>query len=328
MNTPSSLEQVRERIARAEIEEAIDMLKVFFDGTPKLKKLLLQSANYHQTMNLIMEGTIEEDKARVSINQITKSLIALMDEVDEKKEDPQFQEEIAKSISITNSKNVVVGSQFTVEGNIHVGDQVTQTESKTSRYIRIFLFVLVPVLALGGAYWWSISQPFDLKVLIENQTPNPYLTDSTGTLILTYGGKLEVKNNIRHEAIFEEIPAKYRSEKLRLQYKARGFVEVDTVFPFTESILIPIYRNDELAVLAGYVSDFVDATDFLSDVIVCIDGCCCDTTDQTGRFHIDIPFDKQKPKQRIKIIKEGYQSRDYTETINKGDPIQTYLKKK
>ncbi|MEO0641767.1 MAG: hypothetical protein AAFY70_18690, partial [Bacteroidota bacterium] len=266
--------------------------------------------------------------ARVSINQVTKSLIALMDEIDEKKEDPRFKEEIEQAIAVTNSKNVVVGAQFNAGGNIHVGDRVTHTESKTSKYIRIFAMVLVPLLVIGGAYFWMTSQPFDLKVLIENQTPNLHLIDSTGTLILTYSGKPEVKNNIRHEAIFEEIPAKYRSGDLRLQYKARGFVEVDTVFPSTESILIPIYRNDELAVLAGYVSDFVHATDFLPDVIVCIDGCCCDTTDQTGRFHIDIPFDKQKPKQRIKIIKEGYQSRDYTETINKDDPIQTYLKKK
>lgn len=103
--------------------------------------------------------------------------------------------------------------------------------------MKIFLYVFVPFLAIAGAVIWYrfqvMQRPLQLKVRVENRTPNAELPEPSGMLALTYGSKTEQKESVSVEALFEGIPANFKGEQLLLQFSAKGFVPVDTLFIFS-----------------------------------------------------------------------------------------------
>lgn len=332
MSTKKFIDKIRQQIAKDELSDAIMQLKGILENSPKLNEVLLQSARYNDILKQIRLGLVESEEGNVTKNKIRLGLLQLVSEIEQQGMNPVIKDELEQSISIVKSKNVVIGSTISAGRDIQIGDTTIQTESRTSKRLRLFLFLFVPVLAIGGAYLWYqnevMKQPLNLKVLIENQTPNPELPVQVGSLNLIYGGEINTQTSISTNAIFENIPPGLKKEPFRLQYEADGFVKIDTIFDYVESINIPVKRNDDLALLQGYV--YEEGTDPLEGVegVSASIGCCSVLTDASGKFNIKIPFDQQREKHRLELFKEGFHQKSTWEPVIKGNVIHTYITKK
>ena len=232
MNGQQFIAQIRNLIAQDDLPEALQQLGSLLENSPKLDEAILQSARFQDIHKQIRLGVVSFEDVNLTKNQTRLGLLDLLREIETQGAKPVIKKELDQAvIKIINSKNVVVGSNISARGDVHIGDR---TESKTSRGLRLFLFLFVSILAIGDALFWyqyqEMQRPLNLKISIENLTPNPALPEPSGVLTLTYGGKPEQKEQVSTEANFEKIPANFKKEKFRLQFAAEGFVKIDTSF--------------------------------------------------------------------------------------------------
>lgn len=336
MNVKSFLSDIRNLIANDDLPAALEQLRGLLENSPKLDEAILQSARFKDIRRQIRLGMVSNAEASLTQNQIRAGLLDLLREIEDSvrvtgshPDTSALRSEIERAISIVGSKNVVVGSTISAGGNVHIGDQTINTESATSRRLRVFLYFLVPVLAIGAAFLWyrfqEMKRPLSLKVRVENRTPNPELPEPSGKLTLTYGSKTEPKEGVAGEALFEGIPANFKSENLRLQFLAEGFVPVDTSFLFeNEAIVLPVRRNDELAKITGVISD--EAGKPLEGVKISI-ACCSALSDASGAFTLVIPFEHQRTSQRLDIFREGFKPKSVTTPVMPGETLRQVLEK-
>jgi hypothetical protein len=164
-------------------------------------------------------------------------------------------------------------------------------------------FFLIPILVLVGIFFsFYFFQPANLTVKIKETKPVPGLPFQQGKISLSYGDKTDVLT-VKDEAIFKQIPSKYKHSKLTLRFEAAGFIPIDTLFEFAEIIELPIIRDNSLAVMFGFVRDengtpIPDATVSASDIQT--------TTNNTGNFKLNIPVNMQAEEQQLKVYKKGY----------------------
>lgn len=329
MSTKEFITNIRQQIAKDELKEAITALQTLLENSPKLNEVLLQSARHNDILKQVRLGIVDDEQANVTKNKIRQGLLELLSEVEDiQVEKPMIKKEMDDAIiSIVNSKNVLIGSNINASGNVTIGDTTTTiTESQISRRLRLFLFLLVPILAIGGTYlWWQnqeMKRPLQLKVLIKNKTPNAYLPEPTGILTLTYGGATDKKETTT-DAFFDGIPSS--TEEVILTYKAKGFVSIDTTFALeSPSLDLWVSRNNDRAILKGSITD--EDGNPLEDVKISID-CCSTMTTADGDFLLKIPFKHQQMKQRLRVLKKGYKSKDITTPIQAREPVRLILEK-
>lgn len=319
MTRQELIQNIRNLIANDDLSQAIARLKALLENTPLLNEVLHQSGRFENIRKLVRLGMVSHSEANLTQNQIRTGLLELVSEIESQSEVPVLGAEIERAISIVNSKNVVVNSTFTAGGDIHVGEKIIQTESKTSKRLRLFLLFFVPLLALGIAYLWYRLQPVTLTVAIQYQAANPDLAFTQGTVTLYHGGKPDVKP-IENEAIFTDIQ---RGEKVSLHFAAEGFVPMDTVLPADETLLrLPIRRDSSLARVFGMVRDGQGRA--VGGVTIRVQ----DLTMQTqpdGSFSLPLSPDKQRKKQRIEVLKNGKVVWDYTQPVMADGGIEIQL---
>lgn len=328
MTTNQFIKQIRELIARDDLEIALEQLRILLENSPKLDEAIVQIARFQNIRKQIHLGLVSHAEANLTQNQIRVGLLDLVREIEEQGAKSAMRKEIERAISIVNSKNVVFGSAISAGGDVQIGDRTIHTESATSRRLRVFLYFLVPVLAIGVAFIWyryqEMLRPPSLKVRVENRTPSPELPEPSGKLTLTYGSKTESKEGVTGEALFEGIPANFKGENLRLRFEAEGFVNVDTVFSLeNESIVLPVRRNDDLAKITGIISD--DSGNRLEGVKISI--ACCSTLTVGGAFTLDIPFDHQRTRQRLDIFKQGFVPKSINTPVIPGEVVRLVLER-
>ena len=328
MSISKYIHEVRRKIAADDLPAAIQLLQGILENARQLDEIILQSARFQDIRRQIRLGKVSYSEANLTQNQIRAGLLDLLQEIETQATSrPAIQKELEQAVSIVNSKNVVTGT-ITAGGNVTIGDSTTTiTESRTSRRLRLFLFLFVPLLAIGGAYLWQRNQelqrPLRLKVRLENQTPNPELPEPLTRLVLTYGTTSEPKENVATEAMFEGIPGNFRGEKLRLQFSATGFVPVDTSFLFEQELLtLPVRRNDDLAKITGIIKD--EAGQALEGVKVSIP-CCSALTDASGAFSLSIPPEHQRTAQRLDLFKAGYAPKSTSTPVFPGEVFRERL---
>ncbi len=337
METNQLLLHIRQQIAEDNIRDSIVLLQQLLLNSPRLNEVLLHSARHEGITKQIRLGIIDWENAELEKNKIRLGLLDLLQEVEKQTKEPKTREELTRATQkvvkdfnlITHSKNVVVNSNFDKGSNVRIGDDYIQTESTFSQRLRFTLYILVPLLTILAAYFWYyynvLKQPLNLKVLLENMTPNPELAGPSGELTLIYGGKTESKAAIKDEAIFESIPSSFKDEFVRLKYLAKGFLPVDTTFRLGNSIHLPVRRNEDLALIKGFISDESGAP--LNEVEVSIP-CCSTLTDPSGTFMLSIPFKHQRNSQRLNIFKASYQAKDLNTPVIPGEVLRIILTKK
>lgn len=231
-----------------------------------------------------------------------------------------------------SGKNIFSGSTITAGGSVSIGDQVQNiTESKTSRNLRMFLMAFVPILAIAAAVLYhryqQMQRPLGLTVSIDNQTPNPELDRGPmyGTVILQYGSKADTQA-IVNETDFKGIPANYRGEKARLRFYATGFQAIDTTLALgRESITLPIRRDSSYARVFGLVLEEGSLSPLEGVNVSILD--LSTQTGENGRFSLEIPFEKQRKKQRLRATKPGYRPFDREEPVIENEEARISLQK-
>ncbi len=320
MNTTQFFREIRNLIARDELDAALQQLRAFFENTPKLDEILHQSGRFASIRQQIRLGTVSHAEANLTQNQIRAALLEMLSEVEKQAAMPTLRAEMERAISIVNSKNVVVGSNISAGGNVTIGDTTTITESETSRRLRLFLYLFVPVLTIGGAYIWHRMQPLTLTVAVDNLTPNPELPFTKGTLTLQASGRNESKP-IESEVIFTDIP---RSESIRLHFESPGFVKMDTALalPGNQLLRLPIRRDNSIARIFGTVRDekgnpVADAQITVQDITT--------RSSADGGYSLTLPSEKQRRDQQIRATKTGHVEFRNTRPIVANEPNDILL---
>ena len=346
MNNQTFLSSIRDLIARNELAAALTQLRSLLENSPKLDEALLQSARFQDIRKQIRLGMVSHAEANLTQNQIRAGLLDLLQEIEgsvgvTRSQDIDrvisnrpvniLREEMERAISIIHSKNVVIGSTITAGGNVEIGDRTIHTESDTSRRLRLFLYLFVPLLAIGGTFFWvryqRLLEPLSLSVAVDNRTPNPELPFEGGTITLQFGDESE-SLPIRQEQAetdFKGILPKYRDEMVNLRFEAPGFVTIDTAFMLSGNRLtLPIRRDDSFARIFGTVKD--ERGNPLAGAQIRVQDLSA-ATDATGVFSLYIPFAKQRKNQRIEAFLQGYAPWDHTSPVVKNEEISIILQK-
>ncbi len=319
--TDQFIQHIRNLIAKDDLDTAISQLKELLDNTPLLNEVLHQSGRFKNIRKHIRLGTVSHSEANLTQNQIRAGLLDLVSEIEMQEKTPTHRSEFEQAIfSMIKNKNVVVDSNITAGGNIHIGDKNFQTESKTSQWLHLFLYLFVPLLALSIAYLWYRAQPIALTVAIQYQEVNADLAFTEGTITLYHGEKPDVKT-IMKEAIFTDIQ---RSEKVSLHFSAEGFVSIDTALPAGESLVrLPIRRDNSLARIFGTVRDGQGRA--VAGVTIRVQEDLTTKTLSDGTFSLSLPPEKQHIKQHVEVLKNGQVVWDYTQPIMADGGIEIQL---
>lgn len=314
------IQQVRDLVGKNELNNALGLLRSILEHSPKLDEAIHQSARFQAIRKQIRLGVVSHAEATLTENQIRVALLDLLSEIEETTKENSIYtnsaslcSELEKAISIINSKNVIIGSNISAGGNVNIGDQTIHTESKTSQRLRLLLYIFVPILAIGGAYFWfqyeKMQTPLALTVSVNNLTPNPELPFEGGTVRLQYGDKTDTQS-IQTEANFKGIPANFRGEAINLHLEANGFVSIDTVVELSSNLLIlPIRRDNSLGRIFGTVKD--GQGNPLAGVEIRVQDRSTHSN-PNGTFELQIPFSQQRKEQRVSANFAGYQPWDYT----------------
>ena len=217
MNTKDFIAQIRQYITTDRLKEAIEQLQSVLENSPQLNEVLLQSARHSAILKQIRQGLVTLEEGDVTKNRIRSGLLDLLSEIGEQEVKLVIQQELAQAISIVKSKNVVIGNITTSGGNLSIGD-TTHTESKASKRLRQFLFLFVPFLAIGGAYFWYQNQ----------------LTIGCCSAITDTAGQFSI-----------EIPFQAQRKKQQLKLFKEGFQQRNYLENVARDIGIYLVRNKD-----------------------------------------------------------------------------------
>jgi len=138
MTTKAYIKNIRNLIAKNELDEAIKQLRLLLENSPKLDEAILQSARFHDIRRQISLGLVNHAEATLTQNQIRAGLLDLLRDIEDstaetstRPDAPALRAEMEHAISVVNSENVIIGSTITADGNLHIGGKTThQTADK------------------------------------------------------------------------------------------------------------------------------------------------------------------------------------------------------
>jgi len=203
--------------------------------------------------------------------------------------------------------------------------KIKVVENRTSRYVKyVLLFFALPAVFAFLLYWYFVlSKPFSMTVTLKETYTIPSLPFKEGTLILQFGDKTDTLHTTG-EALFKQIPANLKGEQAKLRFYAKGYTTIDTTLQLSESMDLPIMRDNSLGILFGTVKD--ENNQPLAGVLITVLDISV-KTDDAGKFRLEIPFEKQGEEQRLTAFKQGYQTWDYTFPVIKDVETKIILKK-
>jgi len=119
---PDFTKQIEALLAKGDLRSAIAQLKALLENSPLLDKVIQQSGRFERLYEKIHSGTISYEAENVAENQISKSILALLREIETQQlADPHLNKEVERAIAIVNSKNVNTGTA-NAGRDIHFGD--------------------------------------------------------------------------------------------------------------------------------------------------------------------------------------------------------------
>jgi hypothetical protein len=327
-NTQKFISQIRELIAKDDFKTAIQQLSVLLKESPHLDEAVQQSARYNNVMQQIRLGILDFQAANIAQNQIRYATLELLREIEEQEQtQPSIKAEVER-FTVKIEKNVIKNSTITAGGNVTIGDTTVQTETKTSRHLRLFLYAFVPLLTIGFAFLYNknqkLSEPLNLTVKVTDATPNLNIPFEKAKVTLTYGDKTE-SQSVENEATFKGIPPNFRDANVQIKCEADGFVTVQNNFNLSENtVTIPLSRDNSLGVIFGHVKDEKGYS--LTDVQVTVKDITV-MSNTSGFYSLLIPFEKQLKTQRLKAFKQGFRDWDFETPVISGTPVNIILNK-
>lgn len=325
-NTQIFITHIRDLIAKDDFKTAIQHLSALLKDSRRLDEAVQQSARYNHVLQQIRLGLLDFESANIAQNQIRYGVLELLREIEEQElSHPSIKAEVER-FAVNIQKNVLTNSTITAGGNVTIGDTTVQTESTTSRLLRLFLYAFVPILAIGVAFLYNrnqkLSEPLNLTVKVTDATPNPNIPFEKATISLTYGDKTE-SQTVEKEATFKGIPPNYK--KVQIKCDAEGFISVTRAFTLSENtVTIPLSRDSSLATIFGHIKDergfgVADVQVSVQDITV--------LSNASGFYTLPIPPNKQLKTQRLRAFKHGFKVWDYETPVISGTPADIILKR-
>lgn len=126
-------------------------------------------------------------------------------------------------------------------------DSIWQRHRRQLR-VKIFSWCLFIMFFFSALVMFYVSsQPFDTIVSLKETTDNnqnlPHLDDAIITMYLDSEKKVDTIHSIEANAIFRNIPSKYRGEDVKLSFVCPDFITIDTVIKLEKSITLNVSRD-------------------------------------------------------------------------------------
>ena len=211
----------------------------------------------------------------------------------------------------SQAKQVVSHANITAGGNVQIGDTHVYTESGSNKRMR-WLWLLLPLLAVGGFYLWKASQPLQLTI---------FVTDTKGNVVLEHSGRLNIPlgNRSLNEVIgangrtnFPDITAVNKGDTILIGLEAEGWKIADGMnrFRFTgEPIHLRVARDERLGLIKGVVKS-LDGGTYLIGARIQINADTAVFTDSMGFFRILLPEQMRVTENtatyRLSVSKKGF----------------------
>ncbi len=198
------------------------------------------------------------------------------------------------------------------------GEIIRPERIDTGKIVKYAVFgILLPLLVLAGAVGtWHYYQPGTLLVRAHEPRGIPDLPYAKGGLTLTYGGKTDTLE-IGKEALFREIPSKYKNGPARLRFAAEGFQTLDTEVRASGTVDLVVRRDSSLALVTGILKDEATLAP-LAGATVRVKTLTA-RSDSSGYFRLVLPVEIQAREQRLSIQKDGYRPFDETVTVTRAE---------
>jgi len=84
--------QIRAKIGQGKLQPALQDLKQLLENSPKLDEVIHQSGRFKDIQKQIHMGTVSQENATLTKNQISSGLLALLREMETGESEPTIQE--------------------------------------------------------------------------------------------------------------------------------------------------------------------------------------------------------------------------------------------
>ncbi len=130
MNISNFSDRIGVLIRENQISKAIQEMSQFFQGSPKLRELIMQSARYNALKEKIRLGTILHEQAEVSNNKIMLALLDLAEESETfAAQDPALAAEAEQALTKLFQTNNTITQNHYGSGDNVAGDKIIKGKS-------------------------------------------------------------------------------------------------------------------------------------------------------------------------------------------------------
>ena len=165
-------------------------------------------------------------------------------------------------------------------------------------------WVIAALVALAAVVWvWVANQPFDAKVTLNEASVHndqlPPLQDAVVTLTLDNESKTDTIHAIDQNGEIRNIPHRFMDKDVKVSFKCRDFMPIDTVMRLTRGVNLNIYRDPSVygKVHFGLWDPAIEA--FIPNSRVEVAGQSA-VSDKDGQVTLFVPLDAQRKTYQVK----------------------------
>lgn len=268
-----------------------------------LNDLTQLSARWKSNEHAYNLGTLGTNDYNTEKNKINKFLLELLDEIN-------GNAQIGHKISADNAFQPMIPCS-----SPHLSGKIKVFWKKWAIMLTSMLATLAALAEFSG---WNIREIFttpsttSLQLTVYVQTvdgkPVPELQNK-GKIFVDFG------NDRRGPLIGEngrtnlgEIPNKFKNQEIPIVFQSDGYEPVEKNKKYTmdgRPVYIYIEPDNRRGLIQGIVKNRT-GEQFISNALVMIDNDTTTVTDSLGRFHLQLPKNKQRERYLVTVKKEGF----------------------
>jgi len=283
---------LQQLIAQGKTEQAIDQLLRLTErsgDTALREEVLLQASRYRDYAKAKRMGTSSTEDQQITLARINQALIQIIQQLSEE------EEEKGSSIGPADRPKAKTW-QYVVGVGVVIGI--------LSGIAVITGFNLKSLLGMGAA-----NSPLQLTVYVHGPDGRQdVVLENEGQLLLDLRNDRRVAQigehgrtnfgEISRDFIGKEIPLSVQSEDYEMAYPDSGYVYNG------EPVYLEVRSSCRFCKLTGTVQNSEGR--LVPELVVMVKGTeLADTTDQNGRFHIQVPAEKEQEEYILSVIEDG-----------------------
>lgn len=203
-------------------------------------------------------------------------------------------------------EQLLANDELSLRTAILISREKAFRQMKRRHYITLAAIVAV---LMAVAFAFHYFAPVNTKVNVQEDSVCHIenLPFEKGEITCQYGSHQPHSYTLTGDSpsiVLDEVSRSDQS--IHIVFQADGYQSIDTTVKVQRNINLTIKRNNDLGLVFGTIIDAETALP-LSDAEITIQDLHA-TTDSSGQFSIEIPFEKQSEIQQILVSKTGYQN--------------------